>query len=67
MVNDLSTELPMYKYVDDCTVFEVLSATDADSPILQQEIDNINTWTNANNMKLNVQKKQRIYSVLFEK
>ena len=24
MVNDLSAELPMYKYVDDCTVSEVV-------------------------------------------
>ena len=27
MVNDLSTELPMYKYVDDSTVSEVMSTS----------------------------------------
>ena len=56
MVNDLSTELPLYKYVDDCTVYETISASAIDSSILQQEIENITQWTSANNMKLNVNK-----------
>lgn len=66
MVNDLSTDLPMYKYVDDCTISEVVSTTGMDPPILQQEIDNINQWSTANNMKLNV-KKTKEFTVSFLK
>ena len=56
MVNDLSTALPLYKYVDDCTIYEVISATAIDSSTLQQEINNIAQCSYINNMKLNVQK-----------
>ena len=56
MVNDLSTELPMYKYVDDSTVSEVMSTKEMDSSTIQQEVDNINQWSTDNNMKLNVKK-----------
>ena len=66
MVNDLSTVLPLYKYVDDCTVYEAISASATDSSILQQEIENITQWTSANNMKLNV-KKTKEFTVSFLK
>jgi hypothetical protein len=56
MVNDLSTELPMYKYVDDSTVSEVMSTKGMDSSTIQQEIYKINQWSTVNNMKLNVKK-----------
>ena len=60
MVNDLSTVLPLYKYVDDCTVYEAISASATDSSTLQQEIENITQWTSANNMKLNVKKTKEL-------
>ena len=66
MVNDLSTALPLYKYVDDCTVYEAISASATDSSTLQQEIENITQWTSANNMKLNV-KKTKEFTVSFLK
>ena len=60
MVNDLRTELPMYKYVDDCTVFEVVSRSALESQTLQQVLDQISDWTKANNMKLNVSKTKEL-------
>ena len=38
MVNDLTAELPMYKYVDDCTVCEVVITKEMVPSIIQQEI-----------------------------
>ena len=48
MVNDLTAELPMYKYVDDCTVSEVVITKEMVPTIIQQEIDNINQWSTVN-------------------
>lgn len=48
---DLSSELPIYKYVDDYTVFEVISMSATEPSVLQQEIDQISDdWTMTNNM-----------------
>ena len=33
MINDLSTSLPMYKYIDDCTIFEVITSACATSTL----------------------------------
>ena len=51
MVNDLSSELPLYKYVDDCAISEVVRVCEPDLPKLQQELDNVTQWSSANNMK----------------
>ena len=39
MINDLQTTLPLYKYVDDCTVYEIISNSSHNST-LQATIDN---------------------------
>ena len=39
MINDLTTRFPMYKYVDDCTVYEVISIPYASQ--LQNDLDDI--------------------------
>ena len=64
MVNDLSSELPLYKYVDDCSVSEVIRISELDESKLQQEIDNVTQWSSANNMKLNA-KKTKDFTVSF--
>ena len=64
MVNDLSSELPLYKYVDDCSVSEVVRNSELDASKLQQEIDNVTQWSSANNMKLNA-KKTKDFTVSF--
>ena len=52
VVNDLSSELPLNKYIDDCSVSEVVRISELDASKLQQEIDNVTQWSGANNMKL---------------
>ena len=64
MVNDLSSELPLYKYDDDCSVSEVIRISELDESKLQQEIDNVTQWSSANKMKLNV-KKTKDFTVTF--
>ena len=56
MINDLSATLPLYKYVDDVTVFEVVPLSSIEPPVSQQELNKICEWTSSNNMKLNVTK-----------
>ena len=55
MINDLQTNTPMYKYVDDCSTYEIVSRSSPTSS-LQANINTINDWTNHNNMRLNVSK-----------
>ena len=54
MINDLRSHLPIYKYFDDCTVYEIVSRSSTSS--LQSSIDNISEWTDYNNMRLNVKR-----------
>ena len=58
MINDLTTRFPMYKYVDDCTVYEVISIPYASQ--LQNDLDDIEKWTEANNMRINVKKTKEL-------
>jgi hypothetical protein len=56
MINDLTTTLPLYKYViDDCTAYEVVSRS-TNYTMLQTDLNIVNTWTEANNMRLNIKK-----------
>ena len=64
MINDLTTRFPMYKYVDDCTIYEVVTAPYASQ--LQNDLDDIDNWTEANNMRINVKKTKEL-RVLFLK
>ena len=53
-INDLSTPVPLYKYVDDSTLFEI---SEMNSISLMQESVNIAAeWTNKNDMKINSEK-----------
>ena len=52
--------------MDDCTVYETISASTIDSSILQQEMENVTQWTSANNMKSNVNMTQE-FTVSFLK
>ena len=64
MINDLWTDLPLYKYVDNCTIYEVVPK--AEPSILQNELNKIIEWTDSNNMKINVTKTKEL-SVSFLK
>jgi hypothetical protein len=65
MVNDLASQLPLYKYVDDSALSEVVKVGKSDPLTLQWEVDSVKQWSVANNMKLNVKKtKELIVSFL---
>ena len=53
-INDLSTPCPLYKYVDDSTIFEV--CTEGCVSMLQESLDIASQWTKDNDMKLNTTK-----------
>ena len=50
-INDLTTPAPMYKYVDDSTIFEICSGNVVST--IQQSIDDVVKWTDDNDMRLN--------------
>ena len=57
-INDLSTPVPLYKYVDDSTLFEIC---EFNSICLMQESVNIAAeWTNNNDMKINSEKSKEM-------
>ena len=56
-VNDLESNVPLYKYVDDSTLFEICNTTDVS--VMQESIDRAVNWTNNNCMKINSKKSQR--------
>ena len=50
-INDLTTIAPIYKYVDDGTLFEVCH--ERDNTHIQESVDMVGIWTNQNDMRLN--------------
>jgi hypothetical protein len=59
MINDLQINTPLYKYVDHCSTYELVSRSSPNSS-LQANINTINDWTNHNNMRLNVSQKKEM-------
>ena len=53
-INDLTTRAPIYKYVDDSTIFEVRQ--EGDTTQIQESVDMVDIWTNQNDMRLNSEK-----------
>ena len=49
--NDLESHVPLYKYVDDSTLFDICNTTDVS--VMQESIDRAVDWTNNNCMKIN--------------
>ena len=63
--NDVVSQVPLYKYVDDSALSEVVRVGESNLSTLQHEVDRVNQWSIANNMKLNVKKtKEFILSFL---
>ena len=59
MINDLDCNLPIYKYVDNCTVYEIILRSSTTSSV-ELAIDQITEWTEYNNMGLNVKKTKEL-------
>ena len=58
------SDLSLYKYVDDCTIYEVLFKSEPS--VLQNELNKIIKWSESNNMKINVTKTKEL-SITFLK
>ena len=54
MINDLSTQVPTYKYVDDTTLYKITN--NPHDTELQEAADEIVSWSQKNNMKINASK-----------
>ena len=54
MVNDHRCKTPLYEYVDDYMVTEMIRTCHLESSNLKCEIDSVNNWSTDNNLKLNV-------------
>ena len=63
-VNDLESNVPLDKYVDDSTLFEICNTTDVS--VMQESIDRAVNWTNNNCMKINSKKQRKWLFVLLQ-
>ena len=54
MINDLKLYFPLYKYVNDCTLYEIVEKPYVSE--IQKDLDELQNWTRANNMQLNGKK-----------
>ena len=57
-INDLSTPVPVYKYVDDSTLFEICEMNSIS--LMQESVDIAAEWTKNNDMKINSEKSKEM-------
>ena len=57
-INDLRTTVPLYKYIDDGTLFEICDRNDVS--VIQESVDIAAKWTEQNDMKINSEKSKEI-------
>ena len=56
-INDLQTPCPIFKYVDDRTIFDVYNNTSV--PMLQESAGSITDWSRHNDMRINATKPKK--------
>ena len=56
-INDLRTTVPLYKYVDDNTLFEICDRKCIS--VIQESVDIDSRWREQNGMKINSEKSKR--------
>ena len=56
LIDDLKPPLPLAKYVDDSTTFDIVKKSDPNPQRLQESINKTTQWTQDNDMKINTQK-----------
>ncbi|KAK2193746.1 hypothetical protein NP493_7g07025 [Ridgeia piscesae] len=57
-INDLRTTVPLYKYVDDSTLFEICDRNYVS--VIQESVDIAARWTEQNDMNINSEKSKEI-------
>ena len=63
-VNDIEANVPLYKYVDDSTLFEICNTTDVS--VMQESIDRAVNLTHNNCMKINSKNQRKWLYVLLQ-
>ena len=58
LINDLATPCPIYKYVDDSTIFEICERGSVS--VIQESVDIACQWSVENDMKINANKTQEL-------
>ena len=58
MINDLKLYFPLYKYVDDCTLYGTVRKPYISE--IQKDLNDLNDWTKNNYMQLNVKKTKEL-------
>jgi len=58
MINDLTSPLELHKFVDDCTLPEIINQSD--TSIMQQEMDSVDSWSSLNHMVITTKKTKEI-------
>ncbi len=57
MINDLELDLPLVKFMDDSTTYEVIHhPNDTAASVMNQQASLVSTWSKQNNTKLNTKK-----------
>ena len=62
-INDLRTIVPLCKYVDDSTLFEICDRNDVS--VIQESVDIAARWTEQNDMKINSEKSTKEIIISF--
>ena len=57
-IHDLSTPVPLYKYVDDSTLFEICEMNSIS--LMQESVNIAAEWTKNNDMKINSEKSKEM-------
>ena len=60
MVNDLKVSVDSVKFVDDTTVWEIMTSAQSSTSVLQAQISECSSWVAKNNMKLKPTKTKEI-------
>ena len=64
-INDLQTPLPIYKYVDDSTIFEICNQDKVS--VIQDSADLVEQWSCNNGMRINTTKLDQRDGYMFQK
>ena len=64
-INDLRTPCPIYKYVDDSTIFEICNQSRVS--VIQDSANIIVQWSSDNDMLIDTNKTQEMVSVKIER
>ena len=63
-INDLRIPCPIYKYVDNSTIFDIYNQSKVS--VIQDSVNIISQWSNNNDMRINTRKTKEMVICLYE-